>query len=236
MPRKTRRRARPARRRDKTPPAPTARSAPPRAGGGIDRLRAAAFTVSLLLLSAYLPLSGMIYTESWYRLHCDWYERCLLLGDLAERSIVNLTGFFLHREPLHGSWSVKESQHLTEVRGIYDALAGVALLALAGLAFGLRSARPRGAALVNIAAILSLLLVLPVFGFFWKHVFHELLFSNELWRTDRNDITWYLTPRVMFRNAVIVLVGGGVAINLCVLGVHALLRGRRARAAQVTKR
>ena len=80
----------------------------------------------------------MVYTESWYRLHCNWYERCLLLGELAERSIVNLTDFFLHLEPLHGRWSVKEAQHLTEVRGMYDALAGVALLALIGIAVGFR--------------------------------------------------------------------------------------------------
>ncbi len=70
-----------------------------------------------------------------------------------------------------------------------------------------------------------------MFGYFWRHVFHEILFSNELWYTNRNDITWYITPRVMFRNAVIALVLGGVAINLTVLAVDAWLRRR----AQITK-
>ena len=227
MPRKIRRRVRPSRRRGKKPPATATGIQAAAAPGTGRKLRAAAFTVSLLLLSAYLPLTGMVYSESWYRLHCGWYERCLILGELAERSIVNLTSFFLHREPLHGRWSPKEAQHLTEVRGMYDVLAGVAVLALLVLAVSFRGVRLRRAALINIAIILSLLLVLPVFGYFWKHVFHELVFSNELWRTDRNDITWYITPRVMFRNAVVMLVIGGVAINLVVLAVHSWLRSRR---------
>ena len=231
MPRKIRRRVRPSRRRADKPPARRATIAPAPPSNTIPKLRAVAFTVSLLLLSAYLPLSGMVYSESWYRLHCDRYERCLLLGELADRSIVNLTDFFLHREPLHGRWSAKEAQHLTEVRGMYDALAGVALLALLGVALGFRGAHLRRAALINIAVMASLLLVLPVFGYFWKHVFHELVFSNELWRTNRNDITWYITPRVMFRNAVVVLVVGGIALNLMVLAVHAWLQARRPGAA-----
>ncbi|MDH3713470.1 MAG: DUF1461 domain-containing protein [Gammaproteobacteria bacterium] len=194
------------------------------------------FTVSLLLLSVYLPLAGMIYTESWYRLHCDWYDRCLVLGELAERSIANLTNFFLHREALHGRWSHKESLHLAEVRGIYDVLAGIAVLAALGLAYGYRGARLRRASLINIAVIVSLLLLLPAFGYFWRHVFHELMFSNELWRTDRNDITWYITPRVMFRNAIVALVIGGAAVNLAVLAVDTRLRKRKSTRPKITKR
>jgi uncharacterized membrane protein len=194
------------------------------------------FTVSLLLLSVYLPLTGMIYTQSWYRLHCDWYDRCLVLGELAERSIANLTDFFLHREALRGRWSHKESLHLAEVRGIYDVLAGIAVLALLGLFYGYRGVRLRRAALINIAVILSLLLLLPVFGYFWRHVFHEVMFSNELWRTDRNDVTWYITPRVMFRNAIVALVIGGVAVNLAVLAVDTWLGKRKSTRAEITKR
>jgi len=235
VPRKPRRRLRPQRSGEQTPNgAPTA--ALPVASVPGQKLRASVFTVSLLLLSVYLPLTGMVYSESWYRLNCKWSERCLVLGQLAERSIDNLTDYFLHIEVLHDRWSEKERLHLAEVRGIYDVLAGAALLAVLGLVFGYRAVNLRRAALVNIAVILSLLLLLPAFGYFWRHVFHELVFSNELWRTDRNDITWYITPRVMFRNATVALIIGGVAINLAVLAVDAWLRRRNRLRPQITKR
>ena len=104
------------------------------------------------------------------------------------------------------------------------------------MVFGSRAVNLRRAALINIAVILSLLLLLPAFGYFWRHVFHELVFSNELWRTDRNDITWYITPRVMFRNATVALIIGGVAINLVVLAFDTWLRRRNRLRPQITKR
>lgn len=230
MPRKARRRGRAPSRAAARAPRPEERQAAAEPATVARRLRLALFTGSLLALSLYVPLTGMIYLESWYRLHCDWYGRCAPLGELAERSVANLTDFFLHREPLHERWSAKERRHLVEVRGIYDLLAAMSLLALAGLALGYRRDFLRRAALINIALILSLLLLLPVFGYFWRHVFHEVLFSNELWYTDRNDITWYVTPRVMFRNAIVTLVIGGVAINLVALAAGRLQRTRSARA------
>jgi uncharacterized membrane protein len=236
VPRKSRRRLRPPRRRRGQSPGAVTVTELRTAGTPGQTRRAIVFTISLLLLSVYLPLVGMIYTESWYRLHCDWYYRCLVLGELAERSIANLTDFFLHREALHGRWSHKESLHLAEVRGIYDVLAGIALLAIVGLIYGYRGVRLRRTALTNIAVILSLLLLLPAFGYFWRHVFHEVMFSNELWRTDRNDITWYITPRVMFRNAIVALVIGGVAVNLAVLAVDTWLRKRKSVHLEITKR
>ena len=119
MPRKPRRRLRPQRSGEQTPNgAPTA--AVPAASVPGQKLRASVFTASLLLLSVYLPLMGMVYSESWYRLNCKWSERCLVLGQLAERGIDNLTNYFLHIEVLHDRWSEKESLHLAEVRGIYD--------------------------------------------------------------------------------------------------------------------
>ena len=235
MPRKSRRRLRPQRSGEQTPNGASS-TVVPVAGVPGQKLRASVFTVSLLLLSVYVPLMGMIYSESWYRLNCKWSERCLVIGQLAERSIDNLTNYFAHIEILHARWSEKESLHLAEVRGIYDVLAGVALLAVLGLVFCYRGANLRRAALTSIAVILSLLLLLPAFGYFWRNVFHEFVFSNELWRTDRNDITWYITPRVMFRNATVALIIGGVAINLAVLAVDAWLRRRLQMRPQITKR
>lgn len=185
----------------------------------ISRLRTPALGVSLLLLTLYLPLAAMVYLPGWYHLNCDWHGRCARLGEpLALASIDNLTAFFAHRAELNSNWSAKERAHLTEVRSIYDGLAATALAALllAWACFDPR--RVRAATLTNTAIILCLLLLLPGFGYFWRHIFHELLFSNELWKTDRGDLTWYLTPRSLFRNAVIVLVVAGAGLNLALAG------------------
>ena len=184
---------------------------------GHNPLRPFVLGASLLFLSLYLPLAGMIYLPFWYQLNCHWHGRCERLGEQrTERSITNLTAFFSPREAFHERWSEKEKAHLGEVRDIYDALALLALLAALALALSFDRARIARPALINVCVIAALLLVLPVFEYFWRHVFHGALFDNELWKTNRRDITWYLTPRTLFRNAVMALVGAGMAINLAV--------------------
>ena len=46
------------------------------------KARAALFTLSLLLLSIYLPLAAMIYFPPWYEWNCEQHGRCDRLGAL----------------------------------------------------------------------------------------------------------------------------------------------------------
>ncbi len=204
---------------------------PPTPVSRLDRLRTPALALALLVVSLYLPLAALVYLPAWYELNCAWHGRCARLGDeLTRASIDHLTAFFAHAEPLAGRWSERERVHLSEVRVIYDWAGATALAALAVLALVAEPLRLRRAALINIAVVASLLLLLPVFGFFWRHVFHELLFANDLWQTTRSDLTWYLTPRTLFRNSLLALVAGGVGVNLLALLLASRWRRRSTRA------
>ena len=149
-------------------------------------------------------------------------------GSSARAHIINLRDYFLHRADLAGRWSDKERRHLSEVRGIYKMLALVAALALCVLAvlLWLRPTWVKRAALVNYALVLSLVLIVPAFGVFWRDLFHPLLFSNYDWLTNTGDVTWYITPRVFFRNSLIAMI---ILALLCNTAIYLVSKYRMAR-------
>jgi hypothetical protein len=173
--------------------------------------------VSLFYLTVWVPLAFVVYLPVWYHASCDWNPRCEVLGEQrVERAVRELTRFFLHRGELGSGWSAKERLHLAEVRVIYDRLAAGAALALLGLVAGFERGTAARAALVNIAVVATVLVVVPVFRPFWMEVFHPLLFDNELWRTNRFDLTWYITPVRYFQWTVVLLVAATAALNLLI--------------------
>lgn len=113
---------------------------------------------------------------------------------------------------------------MLEVRAMYDMAALGVLLALLWMGYDLRQpeARQRYRQYVrhslwlSVGLLLAGLAVMPFFQYFWLHIFHPLLFDNELWRTDRADISWYLMPRQFFMWAI-----GGIVISSLLL--HLLL-------------
>ncbi|HLP45003.1 MAG TPA: hypothetical protein VK469_03615, partial [Candidatus Kapabacteria bacterium] len=80
---------------------------------------------SLLYLTLYIPFAFMVYFSPWYRLNCRIHPISQRIPtEKASVYINELTGFFLHRNQLETTWSAKEKFHLSEVRGIFDFLAG----------------------------------------------------------------------------------------------------------------
>jgi len=181
------------------------------------RLRRFVLGASLFYLTVWVPLAFVVYVPAWYHASCHWNPRCEVLGERrVVRAVEELTRFFRHQDELGTGWSAKERLHLAEVRGIYDTLAFGAVLALIGLIAGFERRAAARAALINVAVVAAVLGVLPVFRPFWMDVFHPLLFDNELWRTNRFDITWYITPVVYFRWTVALLVAATATLNLLV--------------------
>lgn len=171
---------------------------------------------ALLYLTLYLPLAGMIYLPYWYETNCDWHPRCERLGqERSEQAIAELTQFFAHRGELKRPWSDKEQQHLAEVRQIYDRmLIALGLLSLLLIGCLHHPRLLRKAAGINVLIFLALSAILPFFTPFWKQIFHPLLFDNQLWINTRADQSWYIMPRLFFRNSMALLIVIGAGSNL----------------------
>lgn len=165
-----------------------------------------------------IPLAAIVLTTSWYEFNCQFHSRCDRFGkaellDQASR----LPPYFLHQKPLVGRWSRTEHLHMADVRNIYDIVAAISFLALiiCGAALFKYPDILQRSALWNLFIIVALLAILPIFGYFWKHIFHALLFTNEHWKTNRADVSWYLMPRVFFRNSFILIIAVAASINAC---------------------
>jgi uncharacterized membrane protein len=180
-------------------------------------LKAAALFLSFAYLSIYLPVAGVLYSSGWYRLHCGFNHRCVAAGEeRTSLGILELVGYFRHmKEGLDAPfWTEKEKSHLAEVRSMTDklTLACLPLLVLGLLTFD--ADRMRTFCLVNIALMASLILILPFFAYFWHSVFHPLLFSNNNWINTPRDFSFYILPRVFFRNTLILMILATIVIDL----------------------
>lgn len=171
--------------------------------------------LSLLYLTFYLPMTGIIYLPQWFRVNCNWHPRCESIGyGAAFRGIDELNAYFLHQGELVNLWSDKEKVHLAEVRGMFDTMFYTAVFAAAVIFPTFDKKRVSRYAFINAAIILSLLVVLPFFSSFWKDFFHPLLFDNELWKNNPSDLSYYIMPRTFFKYTVALLIVVCCILNL----------------------
>jgi len=181
--------------------------------------------LSLLYLTFYIPMTLSFYTPQWMTLNCGWHVRCDTVGrENAEKGIKELSAYFRHQGELDSFWTRKEKLHLEEVRGIFDKMIIVGIATLILLIITYNRKQLSRFALINSIIILSLLIILPFFGTFWRDVFHPLLFDNELWQNDKFDLSYYIMPRVFFKYTVALLIISCFLINFALwIG----LRGNR---------
>lgn len=162
----------------------------------------------VVYLLVCLPLGLIVYTPYAYQWYCPINPRCeLISASFAQQSIQQLTDFLQHQTTqLLPPWSHKEQLHMLEVRRMYDVAAGLFAVLLVWLSYDLRQShariRYRGyvqhSLYFSLGLLLICLLIMPFFQYFWLHIFHPLLFNNQLWRIDQSDISWYLMPRQFF--------------------------------------
>lgn len=181
------------------------------------KIKHAAFFISILYLTIYLPIFWTTYFPAWYELNCKWNSRCGLSGpDNRRTHIRELVGFLRHAEKLeHIDWSAKEKRHLYEVRIMLDMLLAGAAAAISTFFLTFDRKRLRRFTLINSAVILCSGLILPFFKQFWRHGFHEIIFNNTDWINYPTDVTYYITPRVFFLNTFIVIIAISLIINFC---------------------
>ena len=174
---------------------------------------------SLFVVSLYLPLSFFIYSPCYHLNKLPEIKRIERIGrDKAVKAVEELYVFFRHENSLTlKDWSEKELQHLKEVRRLLDLLGLFFLLSILFLALARKNMNIAGISFWNGMGFLLLGILLSVhFVFFWKHIFHPLLFENNLWRNTPEDLSYYLMPRSYFKK---------ITLWICFfsLGFHFLL-------------
>ncbi len=174
--------------------------------------------LSLLYFTVYLPFSLILYLPGWYRISCNWHSRCEKMGyERIDTGIQELNRFFRHQGELTSVfWTGKEMAHLLEVRHMADRMFILSVFSLCGLILCFHARTVSSFALVNVIIILSLLTILPVFGVFWRDVFHPILFKNKLWLNTQFDFSYYIMPRIFFK------ITTGLLIIIC-SGINFLL-------------
>ena len=180
-------------------------------------LKTAFLFLSLAYLSLYLPVAVVVYTPYWYKVNCGFHGRCDTVGsENAARGIDELVSYFRHsrRELNDYFWTDKEKNHLSEVRDITDNLALFGVIFLFVFLFTYDPGRIRRFCVANMVGICSLLLIVPFFGYFWRHVFHPLFFHNRNWLNTPRDFSYYIMPRVFFKYTLIYMIAASVLINV----------------------
>ncbi|MCZ6528200.1 MAG: DUF1461 domain-containing protein [Candidatus Dadabacteria bacterium] len=173
--------------------------------------------ISLLYLTFYIPMTLTFYFPQWMELNCGWHNRCEQIGnERAIKGIKELASYFRHQGELNSFLTQKEKLHLKEVRGILDKMFFLGLLSLVMISLTYNRQRVSRYALINAVIIITLLIVLPFFGTFWRHVFHPLLFDNDLWMNNKYDLSFYIMPRQFFKYTVALLIILSFSINLAI--------------------
>lgn len=181
----------------------------------LNRIKALFLFVSLLYLTFYIPMSLTFYLPQWMELNCNFHNRCEMVGsERAVAGINELSTYFRHQGELDSFSTVKEKMHLQEVRGIFDRMFFVALIAFVILIFTYNRKLVSRYALINAIVVIAFSIVIPFFGTFWRDIFHPLLFDNNLWMNNRYDLSYYIMPRVFFKYTVVLLIVTCFLINI----------------------
>ncbi len=173
---------------------------------------------SLFYMTLYLPLAGVFYFPHWHLLYSGFNQRCEKIGyEIAYQGIKEMNAFWWHQGELKMRyWSDKEKQHLAEVRRKMNHMMLIFFLSATILMLTFDQRQIQRFSGINAILIVSLLVVLPFFAFFWQHIFHPLLFSNRLWLNTPNDFSYWIMPRKYFKYTVALLILSSCLLNLAI--------------------
>lgn len=180
---------------------------------------------SVLYLTLYIPLTYTIYSSSWYELNYEKQGTYNLINkELSMNSTTNLINYFYHKDNLNNNWNLKEKTHFSEVRNIYDILFLFSLINFLILIYSFNKNNIAKYSIINLIIILLSFLLIPFFTFFWNKIFHRVLFSNNLWILNKNDLSYYLFPNEFFIHSFILILLISITINLLVYIIFKIKR------------
>ena len=157
-------------------------------------IRKYAFLSSVFYLIFYISISVTIYSLLWYDINFqsqNLYE--VLERGYVEQNKINMIDFFLYKSDLNDNWLYEEKVHLNDVRNIYAVLFILGLISffIIGFFWDKKYIKVKYF-IINIFILLSLLLILPFFRFFWDEIFHLIMFRNNYWIIIENSLFYLL--------------------------------------------
>ncbi len=200
---------------------------------------------SILYISLYLPVAWMAYFVPWYTYNTTAQISSYLGAETVTVAHYNLTNFFRHADSLHEDfWSKKEILHMYDVRMIYDCAFFIFVACIAiilCLTFWSNHTDPQAqrggirsinrSARYNLFLIPLFFLLIPVFPSFWAHIFHDVLFTNDLWLMLPSDLSYHLFPLSFFVNSLLLLIVTAFLINIAIFVVTRRIIFQRAKPA-----
>jgi len=175
------------------------------------------FFLMFLYITLYIPMSIMIYSNSFYYLNYPTRIENNLNQTQIEMITKDMTNLFLHKTNSLNhefGWSNNEIKHFNEVRDIYDILFILALISWFGFFYLFNKKELIKNTKINIIISLLFILIIPFFVYFWNNILHPLLFSNNLWISQPNSLMGFLFPYSFFENSLIFLIVFSTIINL----------------------
>lgn len=168
------------------------------------------FVISFLFISLYLPFLVLTYSPFYYQSQIE----------NNTFAIDNLRSFFLYQEQLNPEiWNEKEILHMTDVRNLFFITHIFASLSLVFLFLIKPKNILKYFLYVNGTLLFIFLLIFFFFSFFWKNIFHSLLFRNNAWIITPEDISYYLFPESFFIKYILILFISYILINIIFLAV-----------------
>jgi integral membrane protein (TIGR01906 family) len=155
----------------------------------------------------------------WFQFHYTYInEQETISIEDGNKAYNNLLSFFYHISDLNPSyWNEKEQLHMKDVQNLYDRAFILFVIFLALLIYTYKKVSLKKKLLfskIQIISILTLLVLLPIFTYFWIDVFHQLVFDNTYWIYTNQDISYYLFPIEFFKHSLIMLIIVSIGFQL----------------------
>ena len=159
------------------------------------------FVFYILLM---LPILSLSHSNIWYEYNIQTDNTSILVEEsVIENATNNLISYFYYKENLDRTlWSKKEVTHYKDVRSLF--LIGTILLILLLIIVIINSKilthNIKTFFILNIITIIILSSFIGIFfDLFWNKIFHNILFSNDLWIMGIDDLSYYIFKEDFFK-------------------------------------
>ena len=160
------------------------------------------FFISFIYLTLLIPSLITIYSSTWYNFNYEKQQISKNLNlSIRENATNNLIGFFSYQNNLNELWNTKEKKHMIDVREIYSKLIFFGLICILFFIILFDKKLLFEYSKINLVIISSLFILIPFFTIIFSGVFHLVLFDNNFWIINQNDISYYLFPIEFFKNS-----------------------------------
>jgi uncharacterized membrane protein len=157
----------------------------------IKNLKKVIFLISIFFFFFYISIFFLAFTPFFYNINFFILDTDSNIDtNLLNQQRDNLISYFWYKNELNTLWSEKEKIHYKEVRDIYNYLHLLFILSIFLIIFFKDKVFLKNNIKYIIFFYIFPILLIPVFSYFWNNIFHKLLFYNNYWMFDYNEISY----------------------------------------------